>query len=141
MGSIFMGIVGVVAAVGTALVYGFGGYFVIKGAMTVGLIVAFGSYLGGLYGAFRQLANAPMEFATSVVSFERVFEVIDLPLEIDDKPDAVVLQKTDGGIVFEDVTFSYQQGDEHFLSDVRRYGSMDSVSTVLSGDEASRKDR
>ena len=135
VGSVFMGIVGVVAAVGTALVYGFGGYFVITGAMTVGLIVAFGSYLGGLYGAFRSLANAPMEFTTSVVSFERVFEVIDLPLEIDDKPDALVLQKTKGGIIFDDVTFSYQQGDEHFLSDVRRYGSMDSVSTVLSGDE------
>jgi ATP-binding cassette subfamily B protein len=134
-----MGIVGLVAAVGTALVYGFGGYFVIKGAMTVGLIVAFGSYLGGLYGAFRQLANAPMEFATSVVSFERVFEVIDLPLEINDKPDAMVLQNTKGGIVFEDVTFSYQQGDEHFLSDVRRYGSMDSVTTALSAVEPVEK--
>jgi ATP-binding cassette, subfamily B, bacterial len=139
VGSIFMGIVGLVAAVGTALVYGFGGYFVIKGGMTVGLIVAFGSYLSGLYGAFQSLANAPMEFATSVVSFERVFEVVDLPLDINEKPDAVVLKDSRGEIVFDDVTFSYQKGDEHFLSDVRRYGSMDNVLNVISGDEGEEK--
>jgi ATP-binding cassette, subfamily B, bacterial len=138
-GSLFMGIVGLVAAVGTALVYGFGGYFVIKGGMTVGLIVAFGSYLGGLYGAFQALANAPMDFATSVVSFERVFEVVDLPLDITEKPDAIELKETKGEIVFENVTFSYQKGDEHFLSDVRRYGSMDNVSNVLSGEETEEK--
>ncbi len=138
-GSLFMGIVGLVAAVGTALVYGFGGYFVIKGGMTVGLIVAFGSYLGGLYGAFQALANAPMDFATSVVSFERVFEVVDLPLDITEKPNAIELKETKGEIVFDDVTFSYQQGDEHFLSDVRRYGSMDNISNVLSGEETEEK--
>lgn len=138
-GSLFMGIVGLVAAVGTALVYGFGGYFVIKGGMTVGLIVAFGSYLGGLYGAFQALANAPMDFATSVVSFERVFEVVDLPLDITEKPDAIELKESKGEIIFDDVTFSYQQGDEHFLSDVRRYGSMDNISNVLSGEETEEK--
>jgi len=138
-GSFFMGIVGLVAAVGTALVYGFGGYFVIKGGMTVGLIVAFGSYLGGLYGAFQALANAPMDFATSVVSFERVFEVVDLPLDITEKPDAIELKESKGEIIFDDVTFSYQQGDEHFLSDVRRYGSMDNISNVLSGEETEEK--
>jgi ATP-binding cassette subfamily B protein len=138
-GSLFMGIVGLVAAVGTALVYGFGGYFVIKGGMTVGLIVAFGSYLGGLYSAFQALASAPMDFATSVVSFERVFEVVDLPLDITEKPDAIVLKDAKGEIVFDDVTFSYQKGDEHFLSDVRRYGSMENVSNVLSGEEPEEK--
>ena len=75
-------------AVGTALVYGFGGYFVIRGLFTVGTIVAFGSYLASLYGAMFGLANAPVDFATSVVSFERVFEVIDMPLDIVEKPDA-----------------------------------------------------
>ena len=138
-GSLFIGLVGLIAAVGTALVYGFGGYFVIKGGMTVGLIVAFGSYLGGLYGAFQALANAPMDFATSVVSFERVFEVVDLPLDITEKTDAIVLTNTKGQIEFDDVTFSYQKGDEHFLSDVRRYGSMDNISNVLSGEEPEEK--
>ena len=136
VGSVFMGIIGLVTAVGTALVYGFGGYFVIRGQMTVGLIVAFGSYLAGLYSAFQALANAPVDFATSVVSFERVFEVIDLPTEIAEKANPINLQTVKGEIVFDDVTFCYQKGDEHFLSDVRRYGSMDSVAAVFSGEDA-----
>jgi ATP-binding cassette subfamily B protein len=139
VGSIFIGIIGLVTAVGVALVYGFGGYFVIRGEMTVGLIVAFGSYLAGLYGAFQALANAPMEFATSVVSFERVFEVIDLPAEIAEKPDAVELAAVKGEIIFDDVTFNYEQGDEPALSDVRRYGSVDSVATALSNGETDLK--
>jgi ATP-binding cassette subfamily B protein len=131
VGSIFMAIIGIVSAVGTALVYGFGGYFVIIGTFTVGTIVAFGSYLGSLYGAFQALANAPVDFATSVVSFERVFEVIDLPLDIPEKENAILLEKVKGEIAFEHVTFTYQSGDEVLLSDVRRYGSVDSISTVL----------
>jgi len=133
VGSIFMSIIGLLSAVGTALVYGFGGYFVISGFFTVGTIVAFGAYLGSLYGALFSLANAPMDFATSVVSFERVFEVIDMPLDILEKPDAKAPQAVRGQIDFDDVTFTYQAGDEHLLSDVRRYGSTESVSTSLSG--------
>ena len=87
----FCAIIGLLSAVGTALVYGLGGYLVIRGIFTIGTIVAFGSYLGSLYGALQGLANAPVEFATSMVSFERVFEVIDLPLDIAEKPDAVEL--------------------------------------------------
>ena len=135
LGSIFMAIIGLVSAVGTALVYGFGGYFVIRGLFTVGTIVAFGAYLGSLYGALFSLANAPMDFATSVVSFERVFEVIDMPLDILEKSDAKTPQNVKGQIDFDDVTFTYQAGDEHLLSDVRRYGS-DSVTATLSGAEA-----
>ena len=82
IGSIFGAIIGLISAVGTALVYGLGGYFVIQGAFTIGTIVAFGAYLGKLYGALQGLSNAPVEFATSMVSFERVFEVIDLPVDI-----------------------------------------------------------
>ncbi|PKO01545.1 MAG: ABC transporter [Chloroflexi bacterium HGW-Chloroflexi-5] len=133
VGSIFMAIIGLLSAVGTALVYGFGGYFVISGFFTVGTIVAFGSYLGNLYGALFSLANAPMDFATSVVSFERVFEVIDMPLDIEEKADAKTPQGVKGQIDFDDVTFIYQAGDEHLLSDVRRYGSSESVSATLSG--------
>ena len=64
---------GLVTAVGTALVYGFGGYFVIQKAFTIGTMVAFGSYLGTLYNTLQSLSNAPVTFSTSVVSFERVF--------------------------------------------------------------------
>jgi ATP-binding cassette subfamily B protein len=136
IGSAFMAIVGLISAVGTALVYGLGGYFVIQGAFTVGTIVAFGTYLGSLYNALQGLSNAPVEFATSMVSFERVFEVIDLPVDIPEKPEALVLKETQGELVFENVSFKYESGDESLLSEVRRYGSLDSVTAVLSGSSA-----
>jgi ATP-binding cassette subfamily B protein len=130
--SIFMAISGLLVAVGTALVYGLGGYFVISGVLTIGTVVAFSAYLVSLYGAVQGLANAPVDFAASIVSFERVFEVVDLPTEITEKPDAVELKNVRGEITFDKVTFAYEAGDEQFLSDVHRYGSMDSVSTTLS---------
>lgn len=132
-GSLFIAIVGIISAVGSSFVYGLGGYLVIIGTFTVGTIVAFGAYLGNLYGALQSLANAPVEFSTSIVSFERVFEVMDLPLDIEEKPQATVLSDVKGDILFEDVSFQYEKGDEHFLSDVHRYGSIENVTTVLSG--------
>ena len=65
MGAVFFIIVGLLAAVGTALIYGLGGYFVIQGSFTVGTIVAFGAYLSSLYSSLQSLASAPVEFATS----------------------------------------------------------------------------
>jgi ATP-binding cassette subfamily B protein len=137
IGSIFIAIIGLVSAVGTALVYGLGGYYVIKGAFTVGTIVAFGAYLGNLYGALQGLSNAPVAFATSMVSFERVFEVIDLPVDIVEKADATPLRDIRGEIIFDNVSFNYEAGDENLLSDVHRYGSMDNVTAVLSEARAS----
>lgn len=134
-GSIFIAISMMLAAVGTSLVYGLGGYFVIQGEFSVGTIVAFASYLVSLYGSIQVLSNAPVDFMSSLVSFERVFEVIDLPPEIKEEPGAVVLKDVKGKLRFENVTFTYQIGDEHLLSDVHRYGSMDSVSMALSEGE------
>ncbi len=139
-GSIFMAIIGLISAVGTALVYGLGGYFVIQGAFTIGTIVAIVSYLHSLYSALQGLSNAPVEFATSMVSFERVFEVIDLPVELPEKPDAVRLEDIRGEIKFENVIFQYESGDESLLSDVHRYGSMDNVTAVLSGESAEHEE-
>jgi len=138
-GTVFFAIIGLLSAVGTALVYGIGGYLVIQHAFTIGTIVAFGSYLGSLYGALQGLANAPVDFATSLVSFERVFEVIDLPVEIDDKPDAYVLQKIKGALTFENVSFKYDVGGQNLLSSVARYGQMDQVEAVLSGARRERE--
>ena len=132
-GSVFGAIIGLISAVGTALVYGLGGYYVIQGAFTIGTIVAFGAYLGNLYRSLQGLSNAPVEFATSMVSFERVFEVVDLPVDIPERPNAVTLRDVRGEIEFKDVSFRYESGDEVPLSDVRRYDSMDSVTAVLSG--------
>jgi ATP-binding cassette subfamily B protein len=128
----FFAIVGLVAAVGTAVVYGVGGYLVIRGAFTVGTIVAFGSYLGNLYGTLQSLSNAPVAFSTSVVSFERVFEVIDLPEDICEQPDAAALPAPRGELVFDGVNFKYELDESKLLSDVRRYGSLDTVTAVLS---------
>jgi ATP-binding cassette subfamily B protein len=136
VGSIFFVIIGLVSAVGTALVYGLGGYYVIQGSFTIGTIVAFGSYLTQLYSALQGLAGAPVEFSTSMVSFERVFEVIDLPQDVVEKPDAIVLTNVHGDLEFENVTFHYSIDERNLLSEVKRYGHMDNVRAVLSGDQA-----
>jgi ATP-binding cassette subfamily B protein len=138
VGSTFFVIFGLVSAIGTALVYGLGGYFVITDVFTVGTIVAFGSYLGQLYGALQGLAGAPVEFSTSMVSFERVFEVIDLPQDIVEKEDAVVLRDVQGRLEFDNVTFNYRVDDTKLLKDVKRYGRHEDVGAVLS---LSHKDR
>ncbi len=132
-GSIFMVIIGLVSAIGTALVFGIGGYMVIQGEFTIGTIVAFGAYLSALYGSLQGLTNAPVEFATSMVSFERVFEVLDLPLDIRQKEGAVQLQDIQGRIDFIEVTFTYQIHEEQLLSEVTRYGQVDQVKMVMSG--------
>jgi ATP-binding cassette subfamily B protein len=139
-GAYFFVLIGLVGSIGTALVYGLGGYMVIQDLFTVGTIVAFGAYLANLYGALQGLANAPAEFATSVVSFERVFEVIDLPVEIADNPDAIPMTQAKGDLCFDNVSFYYQPGDQNLLSEVRRYGRMEDVTAVLSG-ERPLKDR
>lgn len=107
----FMGI-GLVSAIGTAVVFGVGGYLVIVGVFTVGTIVAFGAYLNQLYGPLSAMSNAHIELATSMVSFERVFEILDLPLEIKDKPDALELTNVAGRVTFENVSFSYTKGGD-----------------------------
>jgi ATP-binding cassette subfamily B protein len=141
LGASFFIIVGLISAMGTALVYGIGGYLVIQGAFTIGTIVAFGAYLTSLYSALQGLANAPVEFATSIVSFERVFEVIDLPMDIREEPGATVLEAVRGELAFENVSFRYQVEEQAALKDVHRFGHMDSVTTVLSGDKPARLPR
>jgi len=139
IGSVFFVIIGLVSAVGMALVYGLGGYYVIQGNFTVGTIVAFGSYLGTLYGALQGLAGAPVEFSTSMVSFERVFEVIDLPTDIPEREDATRITDVRGEIAFEHVTFTYEVDESKLLSEVRRYGRMENVTAVLSGETSKDK--
>jgi ATP-binding cassette subfamily B protein len=141
LGAVFFIIIGLVGAVGTALVYGIGGYLVMQKAFTIGTIVAFGSYMSSMYSALQGLTNAPVDFATSVVSFERVFEVIDLPHDLLEEPEAIPLKDVNGELVFDHVTFRYDAGGKTLLSDVKRYGRMDNVEAVLSGgsQESARK--
>ncbi|NLN69892.1 MAG: ABC transporter ATP-binding protein [Chloroflexi bacterium] len=135
MAIVFMVIVHLLTAVGSALVYGVGGYLVILEMFTLGTIVAFGDYLSRLYNSFQGFINAPVEFATSMVSFERVFEVLDLPVDIEERPDALPLESPRGKLEFENVTFKYRDSNDGLLSYVDRPYSIEKVGGVLS-DEA-----
>ncbi len=139
VGRWFFMILGMVSAISTALIYWVGGQLTIEGAFTIGTIVAFGAYLGQLYGPLMALTNAPVEFAQSMVSFERVFEVLDIPVEIAEKPDALELSEVQGSLTFDDVTFDYNKlpsGSRAGLSEVTRYGWRDSESLVKRGRQA-----
>lgn len=106
----FLGL-GISAALGTALIYWVGGLFVLEGAISIGTIVAFAAFLGRLYGPISALTNVQVEFAQSMVSFERVFAYLDLPVEIEDRPDAVELGAVAGRVAFEGVSFSYMEAE------------------------------
>jgi ATP-binding cassette, subfamily B, bacterial len=135
MGASFIVMIGLVSAVGSSLVYGIGGYLVIRHVFTIGTIVAFGAYLTSLYTSLQGLANDPVEFATSVVSFERVFEVMNLPLDIQEKESPIELTDVHGELVFEDVSFRYVEHPANLLSEVQRFGQIDDVTATLSGSE------
>jgi ATP-binding cassette subfamily B protein len=111
----FLGL-GVSSAIGTALIYWGGGHLVLNGAISVGTIVAFAAYLTRLYGPISSLTNVQVEFATSMVSFERVFEYLDLPIEIKDRSGAVELKNVAGRVRFENVSFSYLSERGELLS-------------------------
>jgi ATP-binding cassette subfamily B protein len=108
----FLGI-GLAGAIGTALVYWVGGYLIIRGDFQVGDLVAFAVYLTQLYAPITALVNARVELATSLVSFERVFEVLDLPVEIEEQPNAQRLETVHGRVEFDRVSFSYMEVPEH----------------------------
>ena len=104
--------VSLISAVGSVVVFWGGGMLILRGTgFTIGTMVAFTAYLGMLYGPLSALTNARMDLATSLVSFERVFEVLDLPPEIEERPGAVALKTVRGLVGFEGVSFSYQPGD------------------------------
>ncbi len=132
-GSFFWTLLGAVNIVGTMLVFWVGGHLVISGQFTEGTIVAFAAYLAQLYGPLQYLVDMPVQFATSMVSFERVFEIVDLPIEIAEKPDAITLKQVRGELTFEGVTFRYPASGEGGLSQVHRPGRLDNVVAVLSG--------
>jgi ATP-binding cassette subfamily B protein len=141
LGTTFFVIIGLLSAVGTALIYGLGGYLAVIGTFTIGTIVAFGSYLTSLYSALQGLTNAPVEFATSIVSFERVFEVIDLPQEIQEKEAAIRVENSRGELAFENVSFNYRLDPNMLLSEVHRPGSMQNVQNSLTGSKSGGDER
>ena len=107
VGRWFFMMLGLASALGTAIVWWVGGMLVLQETFTIGTIVAFAAYLTQLYAPLSALTNARVDFATSMVSFERVFQVLDLPVEIADGARPLYLTRARGAIRFENVSFSY----------------------------------
>jgi ATP-binding cassette subfamily B protein len=105
-----------VAAVATAFAYGIGGHLALKGAVTVGTLLAITALLARLYGPLTALSNVRIDVMTALVSFERVFEVLDLQPMVTDKPNAKVLAKKIPSVEFKNVHFSYPKPEEISLA-------------------------
>jgi ATP-binding cassette subfamily B protein len=126
VGRWFFMALGLVSALGTAITFWLGAVFVINGTLTIGTIVALSAYLGSLYGPMSSLANARVEFTTSMVSFERVFELLDMPIEVEESGDPVHPEHVEGRVEFDDVWFSYEAAGSSGLESVARFGWGDS---------------
>jgi ATP-binding cassette subfamily B protein len=107
VGRVFFVALGLVGAVGTAAIYGFGAQSVVSGTMKTGTLVALASLVGRVYAPLTGLTNARVDVMTSMVSFERVFEVLDAPVAITDKPSAIDLIEPRGRIELRHVDFRY----------------------------------
>ncbi len=121
IGRWFFMALGLASAIGTAAVFWAGAVMVINGSLSVGTLVALSAYLGQLYGPLSGLSNARVEFATSLVSFERVFEVLDLPLDVSQPAAPIVVDSVRGAVEFRDVSFSYGAGNTGGLESVQRF--------------------
>jgi ATP-binding cassette subfamily B protein len=115
-GRTFFIALGLVAAVGTAAVYWVGGQLVISGALSVGTLVAMAAYVVRIYQPLTSLTNARVDLMTAFVSFDRVFEIIDLPNPITDRLGAVDLVEPRGHIEIDDVWFSYPAASDVSLA-------------------------
>jgi ATP-binding cassette, subfamily B, bacterial len=118
--TLFIGLT-LLASLATAVVYGVGGKLVIDGAFQVGALVAMAGLLQRLYGPITSLSNVQVNVMSALVSFDRVFEVLDLKPLIEDKPDAAVLEVAGpsahpADIVFDDVSFHYPSPAEVSLA-------------------------
>lgn len=109
---------GLFGAIGPAVLYGAGGWLALRGEMTPGVIVAFVALLGRLYGPASMLLNVQVEIYTSLALFRRIFEYLDLPVEVRDRPGALELGDVRGEIAFEDVSFAYRPGGAPALDGV-----------------------
>jgi ATP-binding cassette subfamily B protein len=105
-----------VAAIATAFAYGIGGHLAISGSITVGTMIAITALLARLYGPLTALSNIRIDVMTSLVSFERVFEVLDLKPMVESKSGAIELAASKPKVEFKNVNFSYPKADEISLA-------------------------
>ncbi len=107
IGRTFYAVLGLIGSLAAAAVYWVGGHQVIDGGMTIGTLVALATFVTRIYGPLTSLTNARVDVMSAVVSFERVFEVLDAPSPIEDRPGAIDLPARVGRIELDDVRFSY----------------------------------
>jgi len=124
-----------VAAVATAVAYGIGGHLAISGELTVGTLLAITALLARLYGPLTALSNVRVDVMSALVSFERVFEVLDLKPMVTDRVDAKNLTDTKLDLRFKDVSFSYPKAEEVSLASLEITAKPEIVSSgeVLKG--------
>lgn len=124
-----------VAAVATAVAYGFGGHMAINGSISVGTLLALTALLARLYGPLTALSNVRVEVMTSLVSFERIFEVLDLHPMVKEKPGAVELHSGSAEIVVSEIHFSYPKADEISLASLESVAKKELVESgeILKG--------
>ena len=120
-----------VAAIATAFAYGIGGHLAINGGVTVGTLLAITALLARLYGPLTALSNVRIDVMTSLVSFERVFEVLDLEPMVKNRENATELKPTHPKIEFKDVSFSYPRAEEISLASLE---SAAKPETIQSGE-------
>ena len=116
-----------VAALAQALVYGLGGYYALTGQLDTGTVVTLALLLTRLYGPLTALSNARVDVMSALVSFDRVFEILDLPPMIADAPDAVELPADARSIEFDDVRFSYPTAAEVSLASLEDVAVLDTA--------------
>ncbi len=122
----FMILLTLLGAIGTALVYGLGGYFAIEESIDAGALVTMGLLVGRVYQPLTGLTNARIDVLTALVSFDRVFEVLDAPSPLTDHPGATELVRPRGHIEFDNVTFRYPDSTETIIP------SLETKSSVVS---------
>ncbi len=135
-GRVFFVALGLVGALGAAAIYGVGAHLVVDGSLAVGDLVALATLVTHVYQPLTGLTNARVDLMTAMVSFERVFEVLDAPEPITDRPGAIDLVAPRGRIEFRDVWFRYPTAAEVTVSSLEAPSSIvaiDSDRNVLQG--------
>ncbi|MCO1579824.1 ABC transporter ATP-binding protein/permease [Crossiella sp. SN42] len=123
---VFMVALGLVSALALALVYGLGGYFALTGQLEAGTVVTLALLITRLYSPLTALAGARLDVMTALVSFDRVFEVLDLKPLIEEKPDAREVPEGPVSVEFDDVRFSYPAADKVSLASLEEVATLDS---------------
>ena len=113
------------AALATAVVYGWGGVQAVNGTLTVGTVVALAAYLTRLYAPLTALSNVQIDVMTALVSFDRVFEILDLEPMIQDAPDAKDIPTGPATVEFDHVDFRYPTADEVSLASLESVAVLD----------------